>query len=75
MGIQKLIVEFDCLMVVQVLQEKIELATMLDSLVNEIRKLQMLYDDYQVQHVYREGNQAAHKLARYAWNVNSLSMW
>ncbi|KAG6627175.1 hypothetical protein CIPAW_15G108300 [Carya illinoinensis] len=29
------------------LQEKIELATMLDSLVNEIRKLQMLYDDYQ----------------------------
>lgn len=75
MGIRKLIIKSDCLMVVQVLKKEIELAGMLDSLVNEIRKLQMLYVDCQVQHFYREGNWVAHKLAHYAWNVESLSMW
>ncbi|XP_040989052.1 uncharacterized protein LOC121236684 [Juglans microcarpa x Juglans regia] len=43
MGIQRLLLESDCLMAVQVLNIDLESAALLDPLVHEIRKLQGLY--------------------------------
>lgn len=74
-GIQRLSVELDCLMAVQVLNNELESTALLDLLVCEIRKFQGLYAECQFQHVYREGNRVAYILARFTWNVEDTSIW
>lgn len=69
-----MLVESDCLMAIQVLNDELESAALLDPLLCEIRKLQGLYAEYKFQHVYRECNQVAHILARFAWDIEDISM-
>ncbi|KAF5444910.1 hypothetical protein F2P56_034002 [Juglans regia] len=75
MGIHSLIVESDCLMAIQVLNNDIPSDPMLDPLLCEIRKLLRVFVECKFQHIYRESNRVAHILARYAWNVENISMW
>ncbi|XP_042942655.1 uncharacterized protein LOC122276823 [Carya illinoinensis] len=74
MGINKLVVESNCLMAVKVLNAEIECSALLNDLVREIKEVQTLYTKCQIQHVYREENGVAHRLARFAWNVECTTM-
>ncbi|KAF5472300.1 hypothetical protein F2P56_009031 [Juglans regia] len=75
MGIHRLIMESDCLMDIQVLNNELVSDAMLTPFVSEIRKVLRVFVECKFQHVYREGNQVAHILARYAWNVENISIW
>ncbi|XP_042939608.1 uncharacterized protein LOC122274658 [Carya illinoinensis] len=45
------------------------------SLFAEVIRLHTCFASCSYTHVYREGNVAAHRLARHAWNVENVEMW
>ncbi|KAF5445494.1 hypothetical protein F2P56_034541 [Juglans regia] len=75
LGISKLVVEFDCLLLVQELQESHEFSSTNGNLLKDVRDLMKHFNELHIKHVYREGNGVAHSLARFAWNVVDIQMW
>ncbi|KAF5471637.1 hypothetical protein F2P56_008414 [Juglans regia] len=75
LGIPNLVVESDCLVVVQELQDSQESLSSNGNLIQDVKRLMQLFRNSSVQHVYRDGNGVAHTLARYAWNVDDVQMW
>ncbi|XP_042965942.1 uncharacterized protein LOC122299620 [Carya illinoinensis] len=75
-GISKLVVESDCKLLVEILQQEPQQdASQLGNLTSEVKRLMSLFEICLCKHVSRVGNRAAHKLARMAWNVDDLVVW
>ncbi|XP_042958021.1 uncharacterized protein LOC122293512 [Carya illinoinensis] len=75
MGISALEVESDCLLLVQALQQEDMSNSLLGNLFSEVKRLCNYFSSVSFVHVYREGNRAAHLLARNAWRVEDIDMW
>ncbi|XP_042950144.1 uncharacterized protein LOC122282259 [Carya illinoinensis] len=75
-GISKLVVESDCKLLVEILQQEPQQdASQLGNLTSEVKRLMSHFEVCLCKHVSRVGNRAAHKLARMAWNVDDLVVW
>ena len=74
-GIQKVIFESDSLVVCSagqgVAEPPITIANIISSTIQIMQQIQQV----EVQHLRRDGNRAAHGLARYAQNVNDFVTW
>ncbi|XP_042983262.1 uncharacterized protein LOC122312666 [Carya illinoinensis] len=75
MGISALEVESDCLLLVQALQQEDMTNSLPGNLFSEVKRLCDYFSSVSFVHVYREGNRAAHLLARNAWRVEDIDMW
>ncbi|XP_042983365.1 uncharacterized protein LOC122312778 [Carya illinoinensis] len=75
LGIPKLIIETDCLHVVQELQSSEASYASVGNLFADINHLMMRFQEAQVIHVNRMGNGVAHSLARHAWNIEDINVW
>ncbi|XP_042952221.1 uncharacterized protein LOC122289301 [Carya illinoinensis] len=75
MRIANLILESDCLMMVDELQNVIDSHYPQRVLVQETKRLTQLFRDCRVKHINQLGNETAHRLACYAWNVENIEMW
>ncbi|XP_042974648.1 uncharacterized protein LOC122306281 [Carya illinoinensis] len=75
LGIHHLIVESDSLILVQELQESEPSMSMVGNVIKDTKKLKNCFQSCEVRHVGRICNEAAHRLARFAWNVNDISLW
>ncbi|CAI9761065.1 unnamed protein product [Fraxinus pennsylvanica] len=76
MSISQLIIESDCLFVVSQLNDSEFVAiSPWASIIADIRHLLFAFLDVKISHVSRLGNGVAHKLARHAWEVESIQMW
>ncbi|XP_042939474.1 uncharacterized protein LOC122274504 [Carya illinoinensis] len=69
MGIQNLILENDCLMMISKLQTNSDSFVHQRVLVQETRRLMQLFQNCSAQHVNHLGNEVAHRLVKHAWNV------
>lgn len=68
-------VEIDCLLAVRALEEDALSYDRYSSLLQEILWLKSLFVTYNFGYVSRLGNQVAHSLARYAWQVETTMIW
>lgn len=75
MGFRKIIVEGDCLLMIRACQSDQASTSMLGNIVLEIKQLQRDFEKCRFKHTFREQNVPAHKLARFAWQVESIVMW
>ncbi|KAF5475196.1 hypothetical protein F2P56_007026 [Juglans regia] len=75
LGINKIILEIDNLLLVETLQASEESLSMLGNLISEVKNMLKQFQEHQVQHVSCMGNQVAHFLARHAWRVQDVEMW
>ncbi|KAF5469163.1 hypothetical protein F2P56_013257 [Juglans regia] len=75
LGISKVVLESDCLLMVEALATNEDLLSSQSNLLKEVRNLLSHFEQYQVQRVIRGGNQVAHFLAKHAWSVYDLKMW
>ncbi|XP_042939615.1 uncharacterized protein LOC122274667 [Carya illinoinensis] len=75
-GISKLMVESDCKLLVEKLQQESQQdASHLGNLTFEVKRLMSHLDVRLCKHVSCLDNSVAHKLARMAWNVDDLVVW
>ncbi|KAF5464524.1 hypothetical protein F2P56_014597 [Juglans regia] len=75
LGLQKLSIESDCLLMVQELQVDQDSYSANGNLIKEAESLMQHFQEIDIKHVNRIGNEVAHRLARYAWNVVDIHMW
>lgn len=66
LGISTLIVEFDCLLLVQELQQTGEFGMYLGHILLDIKQMMARFSHISMKFCYRECNGIAHKLAKYA---------
>ncbi|KAJ0088746.1 hypothetical protein Patl1_32118 [Pistacia atlantica] len=75
MGIVKIQVESDCFLAIDaLLQDNMDISKF-GGLYYEIKQLSSCFGECMFRHVYREANEAAHYLAKYARNVDRINMW
>ncbi|XP_041004081.1 uncharacterized protein LOC121249435 [Juglans microcarpa x Juglans regia] len=75
LGFSKLVVESDCMLLVQELNKEQDFLSADGNLIIEAKSLLKHFQEVEVQHVHRMGNEVAQSLARYTWNVDNISMW
>ncbi|XP_041009383.1 uncharacterized protein LOC121253437 [Juglans microcarpa x Juglans regia] len=75
LGISKVVLKSDYLLMVEALANSEDSLSSQGNLLKEVRNLLSHFNKYQVQHVIRGGNQVAHFLAKHAWSVYDLEMW
>lgn len=75
MDIRKLVVETDCLVAIQAIEEGPEVHAGYRYLIQEIINLTHLFKSRKLSYVSRLTNQVAHSLACYAWNVDTTTVW
>lgn len=75
MGLSNLIVETDCLLAMQALEEGAASLTDHHALLLEIFRLNDCFQLCTFSYVSRLGNQVAHSLARFTWQVTSTPVW
>lgn len=75
LGIPKLTIEIDCLLAVQALEEGVDSVATHRHLISEILSLKQCFVSCSFSYVSRIGNQAAHSLTRYAWQVTNTMVW
>ncbi|XP_042974784.1 uncharacterized protein LOC122306423 [Carya illinoinensis] len=74
-GIPKLMLETDCLILVNALNGNSECLTDFAFILQDIRRLMAAFQEVKVVHVNHLGNQVAHLLARHAWLIDDICMW
>lgn len=76
MGIRKLIVESNCLLMIQICisKDSVHACSEIGILVDEIHGILSILNAGNIQHVYKEYNKLAHLLARYAWQLDIIVM-
>lgn len=74
MGIIRLITKSDSLLIFKERQGICQSSSILGNLVIEIKRIHVELDDCRIQHIYREQNVLAHKLAKHAYQVESIIM-
>lgn len=75
LGISGLILEGDSLNVMEAVKSRALSFSTLEPLIQEIHHLLTHFKDFELSHVGRLGNEAAHLLARYAHNVTDTTQW
>lgn len=74
-GIQELIMESGSLLIVDELKAEGESMSLQWNLVTKIKELMKALKSCKIQHIGHLGNEAAYRLARYAWHVDGLCLW
>ncbi|XP_042962749.1 uncharacterized protein LOC122297028 [Carya illinoinensis] len=74
-GINKLVMESDCLFLINVLNSSSECLSDFAYVIDEIRRIRSYFHEISFVHVCRQGNNVAHGLARFARNVDDVSVW
>lgn len=74
-GVQKVILETDCLEVVNLWKKKEEQRSIADPVLKEIDGLRLAFHDFSVFHVKRECNKVAHVLAKQVSSTHQMEMW
>ncbi|KAG2717700.1 hypothetical protein I3760_03G188300 [Carya illinoinensis] len=75
LGIEELIIESDSLVMVTQLQQEDESWSVLGNLIKETKMLMAWFKGCTIQHVGRLGNEAAHRLGKFAWHIEDISIW
>lgn len=75
LGISHLMVESDCLFLVDEINKPVLTSASIRSLVLEIKELMQRFPRCSIHHYSRLGNQAAHCLARHAWSLDDMILW
>lgn len=68
-------IEIDSLLSVKEIQEKESSRSMMYNIIKDVKKLMRKFPNCSIQHVRRICNGAAHRLARFAWNVEDIIVW
>lgn len=68
-------VKTNCLVLVQALEDGADLVAAYSHLISEILSIKNCFGSYNFNCNSRLGNQAAHFLACYAWQVNATTIW
>ncbi|XP_041026969.1 uncharacterized protein LOC121267173 [Juglans microcarpa x Juglans regia] len=66
LGLKRIILEEDSLLVIQAINSKVENWSTASMIINDIKSQLTIYDSWSVLHIRREGNKAAHVLAKNA---------
>ncbi|XP_042980029.1 uncharacterized protein LOC122310214 [Carya illinoinensis] len=74
-GVPKIMLETDCLVLVNALNENSICLTDFAFILQDIRRLMVGFKEVKVVHVNRLGNLVAHRLARHAWLIEDICMW
>ncbi|XP_042973060.1 uncharacterized protein LOC122304862 [Carya illinoinensis] len=74
-GVPKIMLEIDCLILVNALNANFECLTDFEFILQDIRRLIDGFQEVKVVHVNRLGNLVAHRLARHAWLIDDICMW
>ena len=74
-GVQKVIFESDSLVVCSAVQGAAEPPITIANIISSTIQIMQQIQQVEVQHLRRDGNRAAHGLARYAQNVNDFVTW
>lgn len=72
---KRLIVECHCLSMEQACSSNVITFSEMGSMITEIKNVQLLFEEYYIQHIYREQNMPAHLLARHAWSIDIFVIW
>ncbi|XP_042977409.1 uncharacterized protein LOC122308235 [Carya illinoinensis] len=75
LGISKIILESDSLLMVEALNANQESLSLQGNLLKEVRSLLHCFEDQKVQHVCRSRNQVANTLAKHAWSISDTELW
>lgn len=77
MGIRKIILKSDCLLMIQLcnLEGGMHPSSEVGVLAKEIHELVKAFDTCKLQHVYREFNIHVHLLECFAWHLDSCILW
>lgn len=68
--ISNLVIESDCLLVLEEINQHERPASVVGNLLVETRELMTGFPGCRIQHRNRMGNRVAHSLARNAWQIN-----
>lgn len=77
LGIRKLIIKIDCLLMIQLYNsiESVHTCSKVAVLVTDIQDLMKSIEICKLQHVYWEYNIPVHLLACHAWHLDSFLLW
>jgi len=75
MGIYELQIECDSLLVVQGIQAPTGFSSLMGHMLQDVKQLMQRVPKCSIQHVFRDANVVAHKLARLALNVQDVNIW
>ncbi|XP_035543587.1 uncharacterized protein LOC118347674 [Juglans regia] len=75
LGIEKIQVESDCSLAIEALHQGNIDISKFGGIYFEIKELASHFGDCMFRYVYRETNEVAHYLAKYARNVGRINMW
>ncbi|XXG88418.1 hypothetical protein AAC387_Pa12g0627 [Persea americana] len=74
-GVSNIILESDSMWVVDALKSSGSNLSRQGPLLGEIKDLLDRFNNFEVQHVGRKGNEVAHNLARHAQHVDDMVVW
>lgn len=74
-GIPRLIIESDCLLLMEEIQSQDSPNSILNNILLDIKDLMYHLIECQIQNLNRSCNMAAHTLARNAWHVSDIVLW
>ncbi|KAF5454652.1 hypothetical protein F2P56_024300, partial [Juglans regia] len=75
LGIPKLIIESDCLFLVEEVNRSSESNAAIRSVVANVKSLMQTFPQCSIQYNNRFTNEAAHRLARHAWSIEDMFIW
>lgn len=74
-GISHLLVECDCLLMVNACNNNTLMGSHLGNVIEEIRRIQHRFQVCNIQHIPREHNYLALTFARHTWQVSDIVLW
>ena len=75
LGVTRVILEGDSLVVIKALREEEQLLSPTGLLLEDVRMLSQSFQKLLYSHTKREGNSVAHSLARYASSIPKFFVW
>lgn len=75
LGFLNLLIESDCQLVGNELNEETPSSSYLGNLFHDIKALMANFQQYNITFCYRHYNRAAHNLVRFVWNVDHIVPW
>lgn len=70
----KLILESDCMLMVNELQVEAKSFSSVGNLQKEVKRLLQLFAEYKIQYVHKMENEVVYRLVIYVWNVENIEM-
>ncbi|XP_042939486.1 uncharacterized protein LOC122274515 [Carya illinoinensis] len=75
LGIRKIVLESDSLLMVEALKANQDSLSLQGNMLKEVKNMMNCFEEKKVQHVCRSGNQVAHTLAKHAWSIPDVELW